>query len=519
MSENIELAKRILRGQAATTGELVKLAGALKGEQKFDLARRIFGRAAEQEAENDDQRRKIIQQRASCTEKDPDLPLDRRFPEAEAIIAPLLKEAKEFFRRPAAERQAASKDVIKAHQETFGIAGAIHKRWWQADANPGHLTHALSLYEAGYKLGAEPERDEIPDQGYTGINAAFVLDLLAQQESAEGSDAAAAEQYRTRAQEIRTNTLRQLSALPEAQRRDWWTLLTLAEAALGLRDYEGAKKWLAQAGALKNGQQPWEYETAVKQFALLAMMQGERDASAEDYMKEGAWSALESFVGDDRAGLFTAFSGKVGLALSGGGFRASLFHIGVLARLAEMDMLRHVEVLSCVSGGSIIGAHYYLKLRALLQEKPDAAITREDYLDLVHTMEQEFMAAIVDNPRMRVFSQIAQLRTRTEEMGKLLDQTLYGPVAKLPAGRASAAAQDDHLPARTAELQTEIRQLASAKQSSDPDPERDQFEYRTQLAVHRQLHGGIAEQHRSRGGRERTFAPDVLRRRSAEATR
>ena len=29
--------------------------------------------------------------------------------------------------------------------------------------------------------------------------------------------------------------------------------------------------------------------------------------------------------------------GKVGLALSGGGFRASLFHLGVLARLAELD--------------------------------------------------------------------------------------------------------------------------------------------------------------------------------------
>ena len=37
------------------------------------------------------------------------------------------------------------------------------------------------------------------------------------------------------------------------------------------------------------------------------------------------------------------FLGKVGLGLSGGGFRASLFHIGVLARLAELDILRHVE--------------------------------------------------------------------------------------------------------------------------------------------------------------------------------
>ena len=59
--------------------------------------------------------------------------------------------------------------------------------------------------------------------------------------------------------------------------------------------------------------------------------------------------------------------GKLGIALSGGGFRAAFFHIGVLARLAEHDLLRHVAVISCVSGGSIIGAFYYLKVKQLLE--------------------------------------------------------------------------------------------------------------------------------------------------------
>ena len=45
----------------------------------------------------------------------------------------------------------------------------------------------------------------------------------------------------------------------------------------------------------------------------------------------------------------------LGLALSGGGFRASFFHLGVLARMAELDLLRQVEVLSTVSGGAVIG--------------------------------------------------------------------------------------------------------------------------------------------------------------------
>jgi hypothetical protein len=41
---------------------------------------------------------------------------------------------------------------------------------------------------------------------------------------------------------------------------------------------------------------------------------------------------------------------KIGLALSGGGFRASFFHLGVLRRLAELGLLRRVAVLSTVSG-------------------------------------------------------------------------------------------------------------------------------------------------------------------------
>ena len=44
---------------------------------------------------------------------------------------------------------------------------------------------------------------------------------------------------------------------------------------------------------------------------------------------------------------------KLGLALSGGGFRATVFHLGVLARLAESGRLEDVTFLSTVSGGSL----------------------------------------------------------------------------------------------------------------------------------------------------------------------
>ena len=61
-------------------------------------------------------------------------------------------------------------------------------------------------------------------------------------------------------------------------------------------------------------------------------------------------AAGHNFAGPAALEAPQVLTGKVGLALSGGGFRASLFHIGVLAKLAELDVLRHVEVLSCVKG-------------------------------------------------------------------------------------------------------------------------------------------------------------------------
>ena len=45
---------------------------------------------------------------------------------------------------------------------------------------------------------------------------------------------------------------------------------------------------------------------------------------------------------------------EIGLALSGGGFRATLFHLGAVWRLNELAMLQSVDRVSSVSGGSIL---------------------------------------------------------------------------------------------------------------------------------------------------------------------
>lgn len=51
---------------------------------------------------------------------------------------------------------------------------------------------------------------------------------------------------------------------------------------------------------------------------------------------------------------------KIGLALSGGGYRAAAYHIGTLRALHKLGILDQVDVISSISGGSIIAAYYAL---------------------------------------------------------------------------------------------------------------------------------------------------------------
>jgi predicted acylesterase/phospholipase RssA len=61
-------------------------------------------------------------------------------------------------------------------------------------------------------------------------------------------------------------------------------------------------------------------------------------------------------------GVLDSHAPRLGLALSGGGYRAALVHAGVLSALDEMAARRdssfRIDVISTVSGGSIIGAFY-----------------------------------------------------------------------------------------------------------------------------------------------------------------
>jgi NTE family protein len=56
---------------------------------------------------------------------------------------------------------------------------------------------------------------------------------------------------------------------------------------------------------------------------------------------------------------------KIGLALSGGGYRAAAFHLGTIKCLERLKLLDKVDVISTISGGSIAGAYYLLNKKKL----------------------------------------------------------------------------------------------------------------------------------------------------------
>ena len=55
-----------------------------------------------------------------------------------------------------------------------------------------------------------------------------------------------------------------------------------------------------------------------------------------------------------------AASFRLGLCLSGGGLRATFFHLGAVHALRDLGLLQRVTQIASVSGGSILAAHLVL---------------------------------------------------------------------------------------------------------------------------------------------------------------
>jgi NTE family protein len=88
---------------------------------------------------------------------------------------------------------------------------------------------------------------------------------------------------------------------------------------------------------------------------------------------------------------------RLGLALSGGGFRAAAFHLGVFRKLKALGLLDRIDLLSCVSGGSIAGAFL-----ALNWGKPDTLDRLEHYLTTRSIAVASVLGGLLDPTASRV---------------------------------------------------------------------------------------------------------------------
>ena len=476
----IREARRILNGESFDEPQILTLAKQLKNRNGYAYAAQLFEKLTNiGKAEQLDY---YYQQLAICTYKDPDLPSAVKFDLAESFLAKIGDPRK-------------SKD-----SEVLGMMGGIYKRKWMFDNNYRNLLYSRHYYQRGYEewkkaFVAPPEQDPTGskrifnksaryphhdyDAGYTAINYAFLLDLLADVRTHETRDIDQnlpenVVDWQATANEIRAEVVAYLDAEAIFQnprtikdKLDDWGYATLGEAFFGLGRFEEALFFYQEYG----GQKPsiWQSETCRKQLLALAEiriqfddnheMPGDKEPVIRE--KKERRAAFNEHV---RACLFAvsptveesaaksqlplAMHGKVGLGLSGGGFRASLYHIGTLARLAELDVLRHVEAISCVSGGSIIGAYYYLLLRRKLMGKYDETfqymhpteaaeltLSQQDYLDIVEELTTRFLAGVQKNLRMRILSGWKNLRifldrtyTRSHRIAELYEEFLYKPI-------------------------------------------------------------------------------------------
>jgi hypothetical protein len=75
---------------------------------------------------------------------------------------------------------------------------------------------------------------------------------------------------------------------------------------------------------------------------------------------------------------------RLGLALSGGGFRATLFHLGVVRYLHEAGLLPQVRHVASVSGGSFLAAQLLRRWSAFTDPSgfEDAARELVDFIQL-----------------------------------------------------------------------------------------------------------------------------------------
>jgi predicted acylesterase/phospholipase RssA/uncharacterized membrane protein (DUF485 family) len=347
------------------------------------------------------------------------------------------------------------------NSKTLGIAGAIYRSKWKFDHQFHNLLQSRAYYKKGYLIWKNKTHKTIKTEtecintavNYANLNELIVIEnlerlsetceitaeTLVRFETAQKTRKEIVDEYLTEADEvIFKDGIQDKEKLYEA----------LAEAFFGLRMYNKALHFIKLYTQDKT--ENWQIKSFSKQIYNLANYQLKqkyqksinKDPFQESEIIEEAQNRclialnLESGEKSDADNLTKKQQNKLGIGLSGGGFRAALFHIGVLAAMAEKDKLKDIEVISCVSGGSIIGAFYYLKIKQLFESKTDEEIVQDDYIRIVKEIETEFLDAVQKNIRMRLLTSFSKnlkmwkgsSYSRSNRLGELYEEYFYKPL-------------------------------------------------------------------------------------------
>jgi len=132
---------------------------------------------------------------------------------------------------------------------------------------------------------------------------------------------------------------------------------------------------------------------------------------------------------------------RVGLALSGGGFRATLYHLGVIRYLRDAGTLQNISQITSVSGGSILAAHLllnwdrYCGTDAEFEQAADEII-QFTKMDVRNRIVRRFPFSSSANSIRRIFRRKTKRQsTRPGLLEKHYEQFLYGDtgLCQLPA--------------------------------------------------------------------------------------
>ncbi len=330
------------------------------------------------------------------------------------------------------------------------LIGAVFKRKYQINKNIKDLLKAIKYYHDAANIVEE-------DDGYGACNAIFLYKTLLY-DFAKSLNQHEIKKYNRIISKIRRQAIENLDKkYLNGNDQSKWINRTYAELYFSEKNYDKAKEYLYESTeydtkdienlkelnlsdnleltinkALKiRVSEPRDKLITVEQMIRLYKYQIHEITSDDFVFLE---NIFEDFIEKNKIRNITRsiLIGKVGLALSGGGFRASFYHIGVLARMAELDMLKDIEVISTVSGGSIIGMMYYIRLKELLERKDNSSIEKNDYIELIEEMQKDFLKSVQKNIRMKAFVEYNPcIQTLTQKLGEIYQEEFYGNEVKL----------------------------------------------------------------------------------------